>query len=125
MAHRPHAEILGIPLDQQPATLACLERYERAMLATSVCPDETSRRVARHVLRPFGWVPAPAYWPTEAIAAALVPRPLRAPSRLRYRVRERVFFAIVIATARIMRAVLPMPLTVVPQARRFEARRAR
>jgi hypothetical protein len=38
---------------------------------------------------------------------------------------ERLFFAIVIATVRIMRAVLPMPLTIVPQARRFEARRAR
>jgi hypothetical protein len=44
---------------------------------------------------------------------------------LRYRLGERLFFAIVIATARIMRAVLPLPLTVVPQARRFEARRAR
>jgi hypothetical protein len=39
--------------------------------------------------------------------------------------RERVLFALVIATARIMRVVLPAPLTVVPQARRFEARRAR
>jgi len=37
---------------------------------------------------------------------------------------ERVFFGVVIATVRIMRRVLPMPLTVVPQARRFETRRA-
>lgn len=122
---RPLAATLGIPFDRQPATIADLERYERAMLAASVRPDEASRRVARRVLHPFVWVPGPFYWPTDAIAAAIVPRSLRAPFGLRYRLSERVFFAIVIATARIMRAVLPMPLTVVPQARRFEARRAR
>jgi uncharacterized protein (DUF2236 family) len=122
---RPLAAILGIPLDQQPPTLPELERYERRMLATNVRPDETSRQVARQVLHPFSWIPRPAYWPTDAIAAALVPAALREPFGLRYGMRERVFFAMVIAMARIMRAVLPMPLTVVPQARRFEARNAR
>ena len=122
---RPLAAILGIPLDQQPPTLPELERYERRMLATNVRPDETSRQVARQVLHPFSWIPRPAYWPTDAIAAALVPAALREPFGLRYGMRERVFFAMVIATVRIMHAILPMPLTVVPQARRFEARNAR
>jgi hypothetical protein len=72
------------------------------------------------VLHPFAWIPGPVYWPTDAIAAALLPRSLCAPFGLRYRMSERIFFAIVIATARIMRAVLPARLTVVPQARRFE-----
>jgi uncharacterized protein (DUF2236 family) len=122
---RPIAALLGIPAELQPATLGALERYEGMMLATAVRPDATSRRVAHQVLHPFPWVPAPLYWPSDALAAALVPARLRPPFGLRYRLGERVLFAIVIATARIMRAVLPVALTVVPQARRFEARRAR
>jgi len=117
---KPIAEALGIPLEQQPASLADLRRYERSMLATDVRPDETSRRVARQVLRPFGWVPAPVYWPNDALTAALVPAALRAPLGLRYRARERVFVAGVIAAVRILRTALPSAVTVVPQARRFE-----
>lgn len=120
---KPVAERLGIPHDRLPATLADLERYERTMLASSVRPDATSVRVARRVLRPFAWIPEPVHWPSDALAAALVPARLRAPLGLRYRVRERVFFAIVIAIARLMRAVLPAAITVVPQARRWESRR--
>ena len=118
---KPVAELLGIPRDRQPATLRDLERYERSMLASSARPDATSVRVARRVLHPFGWVPGPVYWPSDALAAALVPASLRAPIGLRYRTRERVFYALVIALARVMRAVLPGALTVVPQARRWES----
>jgi uncharacterized protein (DUF2236 family) len=121
---RPIAAALGIPLGTQPLTMADLERYEQAMLDGEVRPDATSVRVARDVLRPIGWIPEPLYWPSDALAAALVPPALRAPFGLRYGWRERIAFAVVIAAVRIMRAVLPV-LTVVPQARRFEARRAR
>ena len=117
---RPIAALLGVPASLHPATLADLERYERSMLERVVRPDATSRRVGRDVLRPFPWIPAPFYWPTDALAAALVPASLREPFGLRYRLRERVFFALVIATARLARVVLPPWLTVVPQARRFE-----
>src|SRR5205823_554545 len=113
---RPIAAALGIPVAAQPATLDALERYERAMLEDEVRPDATSVRVARDVLRPLAWVPEPLWWPSDAIAAALVPAVLRAPFGLRYGLRERIAFAVVIATVRIMRVVLPM-LTVVPQAR--------
>lgn len=117
---RPIAAALGIPMHLQPPTMADLERYERVMLASAARPDATSIRVARQVLRPFAWVPAPVYWPSDAIAAALVPPPLRQPLGLRYRSRERVLFALVMAATRIARTVLPGWLTVVPQARRFE-----
>jgi uncharacterized protein (DUF2236 family) len=122
---RPVAALLGIPTHLQPGRLADLVRYERVMLATAARPDATSIRVARQVLHPFDRLPAPIYWPSDALAAALIPGPLRAPFGLRYRLRERVFFALVIATVRVMRVVLPEWLTVVPQARRFEARRRR
>ena len=122
---KPVATLLGIPHDRQPETLADLERYVRAMLASDARPDETSVRVARQVLRPLAWVPEPVYWPSDALAAALLPAALRAPLGLRYGLPERLFFAVVIAAARILRAILPMRLTVVPQARRFEARHAR
>ncbi|HEV2250146.1 MAG TPA: oxygenase MpaB family protein [Candidatus Limnocylindria bacterium] len=121
---RPIATALGIPMGRQPRTIADLERYERAMLDGAVRPDVTSVRVARAVLRPIGRLPEPLYWPSDAIAAALVPAPLRAPFGLRYGPRERVTFALVIAAVRIMRALLPM-LMIVPHARRFEARHAR
>src|SRR5438477_203379 len=119
VAH-PLVAALGIPTYLQPGRLADLVRYERVMLATAARPDATSVRVARQVLHPFDVIPAPVYWPSDALAAALVPAALRPPFGLRYRLRERVFFAFVIATVRVMRAVLPGPLTVVPQARRFE-----
>ena len=122
---KPVATLLGIPPDRQPETLPDLERYERAMLRSDVRPDATSLRVARRVLRPFGWIPEPCYWPSDAFAAALLPAPLRAPIGLQYRLRERLFFVLAIASARFLRAVLPMRFTVVPHARRFEARRAR
>jgi len=117
---RPVAALLGIPTHLQPGRLADLQRYERVMLRTAARPDRTSVRVARQVLHPFDVLPAPLYWPSDALAAALLPAPLRRPFGLRYRLRERVFFAFVVATVRVMRAVLPKWLTVVPQARRFE-----
>jgi uncharacterized protein (DUF2236 family) len=117
---RPIAALLGIPMRSQPDSLADLERHERAMLERAVRPDEVSRRVGRDVLRPFGGLPTPFYWPSDALAAALVPPSLREPFGLRYRLRERIFFALVIAAVRIGRTVLPDRLTVVPQARRFE-----
>lgn len=119
---KPVALRLGIPLERQPVTLADLETYERAMLASSVRPDATSVRLARRVLRPFAWVPEPVHWPSDALAAALVPAPLRDALGLRYRGRERVFFAVVIAIVRLMRVVLPDAITLVPQARRWESR---
>jgi uncharacterized protein (DUF2236 family) len=119
---KPVAELLGIPRDRLPATLADLEGYERAMIGSSVRPDATSVRVARRVLRPFVRLPDPVYWSTDALAAALVPAPLRAPLGLRYRMRERVFFAVVVAIVRLMRACLPGAITTVPQARRWESR---
>lgn len=122
---RPIAARLGIPAEHLPPTLDALERYERAMLASEVRPDATSVRVGRRVLRPFAPIPAPLYWANDAIAAALLPAPLRAPFGLRYRLRERLCFAIVVAAARLARRVLPARLTVVPQARRWERRRAR
>ena len=117
---RPVAALLGIPTYLQPGRLADLEHYERVMLRTAARPDATSVRVARQVLHPFDRMPTPIYWPSDALAAALLPAPLRRAFGLRYRVREQVFFALVIATVRVMRAVLPGWLTVVPQARRFE-----
>ncbi len=122
---KPVAELLGIPRERLPPTLTDLEAYERAMLGTEVRPDRTSLRVADRVRRPFEWLPAPLYWPGDAVTAALVPAPLRASLGLRYRLGERLFFAVAIATIRVMRTALPSAITVVPQARRWESRAKR
>jgi hypothetical protein len=51
-----------------------------------------------------------------------VPPSLRAPFGLRYGMAERVFFHSVIVAIRWLRRLMPDLLTVVPQARRYEAR---
>lgn len=117
---KPIAHLLGIPPRVLPATIADLEAFEREMLANEVRPDETARGVARDVLRPFRWIPDPLYWPSDALAAALLPPPLRRALGLRYASPERMLFRAVILGVRAMRRLLPDFLTVVPQARRFE-----
>lgn len=116
----PIAAALGIPRSMLPPTIAALERHEREVLEREVIPDATSRGVGRAVLRPFGWIPDAAYWPSDVLAAGLLPPRLRAAFGLRWRRRERVAFRAAIAALRLLRAVLPERLTVVPQARRHE-----
>lgn len=115
---KPIARALGIPAEHLPATVGDLERYEGGMLATVVCPDATSLDVARGVLRPLAWVPPPLHWPSDALAAALLPAPLRDAFGLRYGRAERRFYRGVIIAVRWLRRILPERLTVVPQARR-------
>jgi uncharacterized protein (DUF2236 family) len=118
---RPIARLLGIPPGRMPPTLVDLERYERDMLARAVIPDQTALRVGRDVLRPVGQLPALLYWPSDALAAALLPPSLRAAYGVRYGMAEFLFFRAVIVAVRWLRRLLPSYLTVVPQARRWEA----
>ena len=119
---------LGVPKELFPETYADLERYEETMLRGAVIPDRTARLVARDVLRPYRWLPDVAYWPTDALSAALLPDALRDRFGLAFRMRERVFYRAAVVAIRALRPVLPEWITVVPQARRFEqatnARRA-
>jgi uncharacterized protein (DUF2236 family) len=112
---------LGVPQDLFPKTYADLERYEAEMLSTEVIPDPVATGVARDVLRPYPWLPDALYWPTDALSAALLPIPLRQAFGLRYGLPQRLFYRGVILAVRGLRRVLPTWLTVVPQARRFEA----
>jgi uncharacterized protein (DUF2236 family) len=111
---------LGVPRELFPATYSDLERYEEAMLRTAVVPDATARVVAHDVVRPYGWLPELAYWPTDALSAALLPVALREAFGYRFGTAERVFYRAVIVAIRALRLLLPEWLTVVPQARRFE-----
>lgn len=115
---KPIARALGIPAERMPATIGELERYERGMLATAVRPDATSRDVARGVLRPLPWLPPALYWPSDALAAALLPAPLRDAFGLRYGAAERRLHRGVVIAVRRLRRILPERVTVVPQARR-------
>jgi uncharacterized protein (DUF2236 family) len=117
---KPIAAMLGIPAARQPATLADLEAYEREVLARDVVADATARSVGYAVLRPLRWLPDVAYWPSDAIAAALIPPPLRSAFGLRYGTPQRVFFRAVVVALRALRRILPAYLTVVPPARRYE-----
>ncbi|CAN5151153.1 hypothetical protein BH18CHL2_BH18CHL2_05960 [soil metagenome] len=122
---KPIARALGVPPSLVPGTIAALERFEREMLASEVRPDVTSRAVARSVLRPVPWAPGALHGPIDVLAAGLLPAELRAALGLRWRRRERVLFRAMIAAVRVARRVLPRGLAAVPQARRFERRRAR
>jgi uncharacterized protein (DUF2236 family) len=111
---------LGVPKALFPVTYADLERYEEKMLATAVVPDPTAAAVAHDVVRPFRWLPEIAYWPTDALSAALLPVPLRDAFGLRFGIPQRLFYRAVIVAIRALRPALPEWITVVPQARRFE-----
>ncbi len=117
------AAALGIPPALLPTTFADLERYEREALTEAVTPDATAREVARSVLRPFAWLPEVLYWPSDVLAAALLPARLRAAFGLRWSTRDRLLFHAMVVATRGARRLLPEWLTVVPQARRFEAAR--
>ncbi len=117
------AATLGIPSTLLPTTLADLEGYERESLATAVIPDATAKEVARAVLRPLAWLPDLAYWPSDVLAAALLPADLRVAFGLRWRARDRRLFRAIVVATRVARRLLPEWFTVVPQARRFEAAR--
>ncbi len=111
------ARALGVPYELFPPTVADLERYERDMLGTAVEPDATSHRVARDVLRPFGFLPDVAYWPNDALAAGLLPPAVREAFGLRFGAAERLFFLLTAAALRYLRVLLPRRLVVVPHAR--------
>ncbi len=111
------ARQLAIPDELFPPTIDELERYERDMLATAVDPDATSMSVARSVLRPFTFLPDLVYWPSDAIAAALLPPSLREAFGLRYGTPERFFFLFTVIAIRYLRQLLPERFTVVPHAR--------
>lgn len=117
---KPITRLLGIPAVALPATIGDLERFEREMLSREVIPDETARRVGRDVLRPFKWLPDALYWPSDALAAALLPPGLRSAFGLRSGTAERSLFRGIVVAVRGLRRILPERLTVVPQARRYE-----
>jgi uncharacterized protein (DUF2236 family) len=112
---------LGVPHHLFPATVADLEEYERVMLGTEVIPDATAIAVVRDVLRPLGPLPAPVYWANDAVTAGLLPPPLRDAFGLRYGPAQRRIHRAVVSTIRLTRPLLPRWITVVPQARRYEA----
>jgi uncharacterized protein (DUF2236 family) len=111
---------LGVPKELFPATYADLERYEEMMLRSVVVPDRTAAAVARDVVRPYGWLPEFAYWPTDALSAALLPSPLRDAFGLRFGAPQRLSYRALVVAIRALRPLLPEWLTVVPQARHFE-----
>jgi uncharacterized protein (DUF2236 family) len=112
---------LGISADAAPRTIEELERYERQMLDSTAMPDATSRAVARDVLRPLSWVPEIVWWPTDALAAGLLPATLRPRLNLEYGAPRRLFFRAAIAALRLIVPVLPRYLRIVPHARRRRA----
>ena len=116
------ARELGVPEELFPRTIEDLERYEREMLAATVVPDATSRLVSRAVIRPIAALPDPVYWPTDVIAAGLLPPSLREAFALPWGAAERRFFRFVIHGLRIWRALAPKWLATVPHARRYDRR---
>ena len=71
------AELLGVPVDQQPADLAAFRAYVRDMVATLEVSDE-ARQLARSVLHPkTPWMTEPLFELGRQLTVGLLPRPLR------------------------------------------------
>jgi uncharacterized protein (DUF2236 family) len=113
---------LGATAESLPQTYAALIDYERYMLANEVIPDANAVAVARDVLRPMRFIPAPLYWMSDALTSGLLPPSIRLALGLPWRARERIFFRFVISGLRMFVPATPGPLRVVPQARRYERR---
>ena len=116
------ASELGATPAALPQTYADLLRYERVMLANAVVPDDASVAVARGVLRPFRWMPAPLYWMNDAFTTGLLPPSIRLAFGLAWGVRERLWFRFVIVALRGTVRLLPDRIRYVPQARRYDVR---
>jgi uncharacterized protein (DUF2236 family) len=112
------AHELGIPHHLMPASIDDLERYEQRMLGSVVLPDETSCGLAAVVLRPYGWVPGPLWWPIDALTAGLLPPSLREAFGLRFELAERLLFRATIVALRMLVPMAPAFVRVVPHARR-------
>jgi len=116
------ASQLGATDAALPRTYADLVRYERVMLAHTVIPDDNAVAVARAVLRPMRWLPAPLYWMSDAFTTGLLPPSVRLSYGLPWRTRERLWFRLVTSALRRFVPATPGPLRVVPHARRYERR---
>jgi len=113
---------LGATREALPSTFDALLRYEQYMLANEVIPDAKAAAVARDVLRPTAWIPAPLYWLSDAFTAGLLPPSIRLALGVPWRTRERLAFRFVISALRLFIRATPEPIRVVPQARRYERR---
>ncbi len=116
------ASQLGATPDSLPRTYADLLRYERAMLGNAVVPDANAVAVARDILRPIRWLPAPIYWMSDAFTTGLLPSALRLAFGLPWGTRERLWFRFVIVALRGFVPLLPERIRIVPQARTYESR---
>jgi uncharacterized protein (DUF2236 family) len=85
-------------------------------------PDANAVAVARDVLRPLPWLPAPIYWMSDAFTTGLLPPSLRLALGLPWGRRERLWFRFVIVALRGVVPLLPARLRYVPQARAYDAR---
>jgi uncharacterized protein (DUF2236 family) len=71
------AELLGVPLDEQPPNLASFRAYVRRQVGTLVVSDD-ARRLAESVLHPsVPLVGPPLGIAVRALTAGLLPPPLR------------------------------------------------
>lgn len=98
------AELLGCPVDAQPASYDDFRAYVRHMVATVEVSD-TARELSRQILHPKApLVVSPAFAVARELTVGLLPRPLREGYGLKW---DRPRKAALLAAAASSRAVLP------------------
>jgi uncharacterized protein (DUF2236 family) len=108
-------ELLGIPRERFPETLADFSAYVDSMLASEVQVGPRALELGTLVLRPrLRLLPGPAMVPFEAVTAGLLPSVLREQYGLRWGgAQQRLFRLMVIALPRLV-AVTPPIIRVWP-----------
>ncbi|WP_254716325.1 oxygenase MpaB family protein [Actinomadura sp. WMMB 499] len=110
------AEVLGCPLEEQPADLASFRAYMDEMVA-SLEVDDNARKVAAAVLHPRKLrALAPGLAVFRVVTTALLPEPFRERYGLPWGARHRRAAALVLGTAALGHRVTPGPLRRPPQA---------
>lgn len=103
-------ELLGVPRDRFPATLADFEAYMDSMIGGPVQVDARSRELAREIMRPrLRLLPGLAMIPLDVITAGLLPDVLREQFHLPWgRGRQRAFRIAVKSLPRIVAFTPPL-----------------
>ncbi|HXJ48783.1 MAG TPA: oxygenase MpaB family protein, partial [Candidatus Acidoferrum sp.] len=111
------AELLGIPRDRFPATVAGFDSYLKEMVSTGpVRVDARARELAAQVMRPRArLLPGPVMLPLNVVTTGLLPPALREQYNLPWGPRQQRAYRVAIAVVPRVIALTPPVLRVWPR----------
>ena len=117
------ADLFEIPQAVVPASLSDFDAYmKRTLVGGAIAVGPTARSLAKEILHPRPLILKAAAPLICLITAGLLPEPLRNSYGLRWNERKESAFKRLTNVIRVLLPLLPLPLRIVPNARRAEKR---